>query len=457
VSSHRTTHRQIIGRLLAVLAVVIAALGMASSSASASNELPRQWDPRTVAVNRESGNTFLLRPGQILAGPGDAADVQRVLTGWRQGEKHPFGVTVFTRAPQNPADPAREVLDALARVRKATANRPQGPARVAPNHVFVGEAAGSATNFYGEPRLQGGPGSSVRQAALPTALPPRTSDRGDGRGVRIAVLDTGMFEHEWLKGVQRAPGSDDVWDVEADGYGDAEAGHGTFIAGLILQVAPAASVYAVKVLDSHGVGDDLGVAAAIAKLPSDIDIVNLSLGGYTDRDGAPLALATALQALGEHRAVVAAAGNQGTSRPFWPAAFDKRVLAVGAVEQRDGKWSRADYSNHGPWVDALARGSNLQSTFPREKTLVAQGSTIDPATDPTIAFDGWASWDGTSFATPIAAAMLARTMSRTGLVSAAQAESKLLASSPPAQLADFPNAVVLDELEGRPEPALEVK
>ena len=63
--------------------------------------------------------------------------------------------------------------------------------------------------------------------------------------------------------------------------------------------------------------------------------------------------------MGEHRTVVAAAGNQGASRPFWPAAFDQQVLAVGAVEQRDGKWSRADYSNHGAWVDAIARGSNL--------------------------------------------------------------------------------------------------
>ena len=130
----------IIGRLGLALAVVVAALSMAST-ASASG-LPQQWDPRTVAVNHEVGNTFLLRPGEILAGPGDAADVQRVLTGWRQRDRRPFGVTVFTRTPQKGADPAREVLDAIARVRKATSMRPQGSARVAPNHVFVGEAAG---------------------------------------------------------------------------------------------------------------------------------------------------------------------------------------------------------------------------------------------------------------------------------------------------------------------------
>ena len=141
-----------------------------------------------------------------------------------------------------------------------------------------------------------------------------------------------MFEHEWLTEVERAPNSADVWDVERDGYGDAESGHGTFIAGLLLQVAPAASVYAAKVLDSHGVGDDASVAAAMEQLPNDIDIINLSLGGYTDHDAAPLAIATAMQAMGQqHRVVVAAAGNHGASRPFWPAAFDE-VLAVGAVD-----------------------------------------------------------------------------------------------------------------------------
>ena len=441
--------RQIVARLALVLAVVVAALAMAASSAFAS-ELPGQWDPRTVAVNHDAGNSFLLRPGQILAGPGDAADVARVLTGWRQGEQRPLGITSFTRAPQSD-DPAKEILAALAKVRRATANRPQGPAQVAPNHVFVGEAAASAINFYGEPRLQGGPGSTVRPAPQPAALPLRTTSAGDGQGVRIAVLDTGMFDHEWLKSVQRAPGSDDVWDVERDGYADEESGHGTFIAGLILQVAPASSVYAVKVLDSHGVGDDLSVAAAIAQLPADIDIVNLSLGGYTDRDAPPLALTAAVRAFGaQGGAVVAAAGNHGKNRPFWPAAFQP-VVAVGAVEEDGGKWWRAGYSNHGAWVDAAARGSNLQSTFTRLKTKVAQGATISP-TDPSIAFGGWASWDGTSFATPIAAAMIARTMTRSGLPLAAEAQTKLLWNAPSAPQPDFPHAVLLDELDGLPAP-----
>ena len=199
-------------------------------------------------------------------------------------------------------------------LRKATANRPQGPVRVAPNHVLVGEPAITLT---GEPRLQGGPGSSVRLAKPPKTMPLRTTRRGDGKGIKIAVLDTGLFKHDWLGGVQKAAGGDDIWDVEPDQYADNESGHGTFIAGLILQVAPAAEVYVVKVLDSHGVGDDLTVAKAMEQLPQDIDIVNLSLGGYTDDDAAPLAIACALQSMRKQRSVVvAAAGNNAQTPPL---------------------------------------------------------------------------------------------------------------------------------------------
>ena len=407
------------------------------------SELSERWDPRKVALNRDEQNQFLLRPGQILVGPGDAPDVQKVLTGWKPLDRRTFGVTTFTRTPANPEDPAREVLDAIATLRKATVGRPQGPVRVAPNHVLVGE--GGAITLTGEPRLQGGPGSSVRVATLPRTLPLRTSRLGDGKGVRIAVLDTGIFDHQWLTAVLRAPGSADVWDVENDGYADNETGHGTFIAGLILQVAPAAEVYIVKVLDSHGVGDDVAVAQAMEQLPQDIDIVNLSLGGYTDDDSAPLAISCALNAMRKQRnVVVAAAGNAASDRPFWPAAF-KQVLAVGAVDKKDSNWFKADFSNYGWWVDAAARGVNLASTFSKGKTKVAQGDKPDP-TDPTITFGGWAAWDGTSFASPITAAVLARTMSRNGFATAADAQAQLLSTSPPAPQPDFPLAVLVDEL-----------
>ena len=49
-------------------------------------ELPASWDPRKVAVHRDKGNRFLLRPAR-RAGSGDAPDVAKVLTGWKATEK----------------------------------------------------------------------------------------------------------------------------------------------------------------------------------------------------------------------------------------------------------------------------------------------------------------------------------------------------------------------------------
>ena len=65
--------------------------------------------------------------------------------------------------------------------------------------------------------------------------------------------------------------------------------------------------------------------------------------------------------------------------------------------------------------------------------------------DPTVQFDGWAEWDGTSFSTPIAAAMVARTISRNHLGSATDGLSKLVAGAPASQFSEFPNAVLIDE------------
>ena len=88
------------------------------------------------------------------------------------------------------------------------------------------------------------------------------------------------------------------------------------------------------------------------------------------------------------------------------------------------------------------RGSNLQSTFARETTKVAQGPVIDAKHDPSISFDGWAEWDGTSFSTPIAAAMIARTMTRTGIYYAPDAAYKLRQNSSSAALAVDATALI---------------
>jgi hypothetical protein len=402
--------------------------------------LSREWTD--VVLSPGESTSFLLRPNQLLIAPADVDKATPFLPpGWALDDSgKTAGALRFRLAGGNGT--ADEVLQAIAAVRTGT----KGTVRITPNHVLVGEQA--PVTFTGEPRIQGGNATSARAEVRPKTLPLRTAQPEDGKGVTLGVLDTGLFKHPWLAGpiVTRSGNAADTWDLDGDGYGDAEAGHGTFVSGLIRQVAPAAHIVDVKVLDSHGVGDDFTVAQAMEQqLPAAVTIVNLSLGGYTQGNAAPLAIAGALRAMrGKGGAVVAAAGNSGKARPFWPAAF-KQVVGVGAVDFRKPNWVRPAWSNCGYWVDAVARGANVASTF----ALNATTKCVVPP-DPTVTtrtFDGWARWDGTSFSTPVVAAYLARLVTRHGFATAQEAVDYLLATAPPAPHPDFPLAVLVDDLD----------
>ncbi len=369
--------RQIVGRLALVLAVAVAALATAAASALR-GRTARQWDPRTVAVNHEPGNTFLLRPGQILAGPGDAADVQRVLTGWRQSEQRPFGVTVFTRTPQNPPDPAREVLDALAQRPQGHRQSPAGPGargaqpRVRRRGGGVGDQLLRRAAHSGRAGLDRAPGAAARGAAA------AHDSAGDGQGVRIAVLDTGMFEHEWLKSVQRAP-------EQRRRLG---------------RRARRLRRRRVRPRHVHRRADPAGGARRVGLRGQGARLARRRRRPRASRPRWSSCRPTSTSSTSRSAATPTATSPRWRSRPRWahrrerapswrpPATTARagrsgrrrsiRCWRSGRSRSDGGKWSRAGYSNHGPWVDATARGSNLQSTFTRAKTKVAQGSTISP-------------------------------------------------------------------------------
>ena len=62
----------------------------------------RALGPPPIALAGDKERQFLLRPGQILVGPGDAPDVAKVLTGWKPQERRTFGVTTFVKEPSTP-------------------------------------------------------------------------------------------------------------------------------------------------------------------------------------------------------------------------------------------------------------------------------------------------------------------------------------------------------------------
>lgn len=265
------------------------------------------------------------------------------------------------------------------------------------------------------------PSTAVPTDAAPSAVP---APAATGRVPSVVVLDTGLaakrFRPASLAGIGVL--GTDLPDESGDGYLDPVAGHGTFIAGLLRWLAPGAAVVVHRVLSTMGDGDELTIAKRLdllADVPWPVDVVNLSFGGYGYDDRMDT-LARAVRRLVNRKGclVVAAAGNDATCRPLYPAAFPE-VVAVAAL---DGPGAPAAYTNFGPWVDAAAPGTDLVSTFFEGWNGVATGSP-----DPDD-LRGAAVWSGTSFAAPVVSALVARHLLEHGGAVSGAAKAVLSAS-----------------------------
>jgi subtilisin family serine protease len=268
---------------------------------------------------------------------------------------------------------------------------------VSPHHVHLGTPV-----LFGSPVLFG-TGAEAGPAEPPPPPPMEVWDPP----VTVALLDTGLDPHPWFAArpwLSEWGLSPEVLDPEFVRDRDRQAGHGTFVAGVLLRHAPGVTVRHHRSLSSLGLTDDVTVATALRQVHaraeaagSRIDVVVLTAGCHTPDDRCPPALARQLERHPE-TVVVAAAGNDATTRPFWPAALPS-VVAVGATGP-DGR--PAAFSNHGDWVDATAPGVDVVSSYVR---LLPGEEGVAPGT--TTRVYGAAKWSGTSFATPRVAADVA--------------------------------------------------
>ncbi|TQS42590.1 S8 family peptidase [Cryptosporangium phraense] len=251
----------------------------------------------------------------------------------------------------------------------------------------------------------------------------RPFERSGAGSCVVAVLDTGADARPrgdgWLAGLA------DADNVEPTGTLAAGTGHGTFVAGIVQQVAPSATVRAYRVMDADGAGSDARVAAAMLRAADDgADVLNLSLGTRTIGDEPPIAFEAALELLAERHPqtlVVAAAGNDGEDRPCWPAAFPDVAAVAGLTRDR----TPSAWSNRGGWVLCSARAEDVVSTFVEGHRAIEGGR---PA---TFGADPWASWTGTSFAAPQVAAAVAAGCAEHG-VTPRESLATLLAGRPTA-------------------------
>ncbi|GAA2632828.1 S8/S53 family peptidase [Streptomyces vastus] len=269
--------------------------------------------------------------------------------------------------------------------------------------------------------------------------------------VGVLVIDTGlMHDYRSYPPLAHVQGDGAVAETDDQGFLKQYVGHGTFIAGLVAAVAPNTDITVRGTLGDVGAilesefGDKLFEAVDQDGWP---DLISLSAGTSNGSADGLLGLERFMEELRDQprTLLIAAAGNNASATPFWPAAYadvpgyEDVVLSVGAL-RGDGEFG-ACFSNHGSWVKIYAPGERLTSSLTGFDTPVPylyQHSTYDacrhgfayvctcrhpqhigvlseeqqptPAKPEQVMFEGLAQWSGTSFATPVTAAMIAAHM-----------------------------------------------
>jgi subtilisin len=294
---------------------------------------------------------------------------------------------VYSIVPAMAASVPEPALRGLAQDRRVRVIEPDGQFHIISHNEFSDSA--ELNNTWGVKHI----GSGLVHA---------TGNVG-GR-IKVAVIDSGIdYNHPEFQGVHQGgynfvANNDNPFD---------DNGHGTHVAGTVaaarnnlgvVGVAPGVKLYALKVLGANGSGSFSSVIAALDWCVREgIHISNNSYGSGSNPG-------TIVQNAFDNSAAagvlhIAAAGNAGTpggkgNNVGYPARYPS-VIAVAATTQSD---TRASFSSTGPDVELAAPGVSILSAIPD---------------------GGYASWNGTSMASPHVAGVAALVMSASTEMTAA--------------------------------------
>jgi len=195
--------------------------------------------------------------------------------------------------------------------------------------------------------------------------------------VIVGVVDTGV-----------TLGHPDLQGHLVDGYNvvdpakppEDDVGHGTHVAGVVSALVDNGQgvagmtwynkVMPVKVLDSTGMGSTYSVAEGIIwATDHGAKVINMSLGNYASASFLHDAIRYAYD---RDVVLIAATGNDNTSEPGYPAAYPE-VFAVSATNQSQEK---ASFSNYGDYVDVVAPGENIASTYTNNQYAALSGTSM---------------------------------------------------------------------------------
>lgn len=301
--------------------------------------------------NNDSEVVCQLRPGAsaVVVAARYAMTIKRSMQG---------NTYVFTLPRTLPMQLALSRLRTDPDVRSAEPNYAVGIPEVSQRSVAFVDGSSSSTNYYFQDAL----GQIRARDAWPIA---------DGSGITVAVIDTGIdathpvFTHitrgyDW---VGNDPNPSEV-------SGGPAYGHGTMVAGIIVAVAPGATIMPLRVFRPDGTGDAADVADAIVYATDHgADIINMSFGLSEISAAIQRSI---LYAWIRGVALIGSAGNANSSLVQFPANDLAHVVSVAAVNGQDNK---ADFSNYGNYVDVCAPGTNIHSAYPGGQFAVGGGTS----------------------------------------------------------------------------------
>lgn len=190
-----------------------------------------------------------------------------------------------------------------------------------------------------------------------------------GKGIRIALLDTGVFSHKDLK--CKVVFFKDYINYKKLSYDD--NGHGTHIAGIINEMAPGAELLVFKILDKSGSGTTEKALKALEWIQNNhlkwnIKLLNFSMG-YLPNSNALMQnrLLQKLEELWEEGVtIVTAAGNNGPNEnSITVPGVSRKVITVGSSDDLES--GKKAYGGRGPTSccivkpEILAPGTNIRS------------------------------------------------------------------------------------------------
>lgn len=267
-----------------------------------------------------------------------------------------------------------------------------------------------------------------------------------GRGIVVAVLDTGIYEHPDLSG--RIVAFKDLVNQKTKSYDD--NGHGTHCAGDIgadgsqssfFYRGPAyeAGFVGIKVLDKMGSGSLSTVIEGIQwcienKESLGVRVLSMSLGSTATESYVNDPVCQAVGAAWSSGIVVCvAAGNEGPDAGTVSSpGIAPQVITVGALDDNnttDRADDRvADFSSRGPTVDDLTK-PDLLAPGVNIVSLRSPGSKLDKQNKKARVDRWYCSLSGTSMATPICAGVVAQILQNNISLTPDQVKARLIASA----------------------------